>query len=290
MSRVTERAVITDRRWERLRRLLPVSRVGRPAVRCRRWLLEAVCWRIRVGAPWRDLPSEFGPWSTAYHLFRRWQRAGVWRRILTGLQAVAAVTARPIAWTVSVDSTVVRAHQHAAGARRDAYTRITGEPNDHGLGRSRGGWSTKIHLAADQDIRPLSVIITPGQAGDNPMMVPVLESIDVPRLGRGRSRRRPDQVLGDKAYSSRTNRTWLRRKGIRATIPVPADQQANRKRRGNRGGRPPAFDPDTYKIRNTIERAINRLKNYRAVACRYDKLAVTYQATIHIACILTWLD
>jgi len=251
--------------------------------------MEAICWRIRVGAPWRDVPAEFGPWQTAYGLFRAWRQRGVWQRVWAGLLAMAATGTRPIGWTVCVDSTVIRAHRHAAGARRDSAD-VAGEPADHGLGRSRGGWSTKIHLATDAGMRPLAVAITPGQAGDNPQMVPLLENISVARLGGGPPRRRPDRVLGDKAYSSRANRQWLRDKGIRATIPTPADQQANRTRRGSHGGRPPAFDQDTYKLRNTIERCINRLKNHRAIASRYDKLAVTYQATIHIACILTCLD
>ncbi|WP_420710361.1 transposase, partial [Streptomyces sp. NRRL S-15] len=115
---------------------------------------------------------------------------------------------------------------------------IAVEPADHGLGRSRGGLTTKIHLAVEQGQKPLSVVITAGQRGDSPQFDPVLEAIRVPRLGPGRPRRRPDRVRADKAYDSRRNRAYLRRRGIKATIPVPADRVRNRQKLGARGGRP----------------------------------------------------
>lgn len=116
---------------------------------------------------------------------------------------------------------------------------IETEPDDHGLGCSRGGLTTKVHLAVEQGQKSMSIVITAGQCGDSPPFEPVLERIRVPRQGLGRPRKRPDKVRADKAYGSRKNRAYLRRRGIRCTIPEKKDPIRNRKKLGSRGGRPP---------------------------------------------------
>jgi transposase len=134
----------------------------------------------------------------------------------------------------------------------------------------------------------LSIVITPGQRHDSTQLAPVLDGIRVPRpSGRGRPRRRPDHVIADKGYSYPRCRLWLRRRQIPHTIPERCDQQA---RRATRPGRPLAFDQAIYARRNVVERCINRLKQWRGLATRYEKRAVNYRAMVVLASIVLWLD
>ncbi|MGH8833835.1 MAG: IS5 family transposase [Actinomycetes bacterium] len=252
-----------------------------------RQVLNGILFRVRTGVPWRDLPERYGPWETVYKRFARWQTDGTWARIQASLQTQAD-GAGELHWDAQVDSTVVRAHQHAAGARKGLPS--IQASRQQALGRSRGGLTTKLHTICDGRGRNLATRLTPGQDADTSELVGLVDAVRVARpSGRGRPRVRPDHLTGDKAYSSRANRAALRARHIPHTIPERDDQKANRARRGPAGGRPPAFDRVRYRNRNQVERLMNRRKQFRAVATRFDKLADRYQATITIADIFIWL-
>jgi putative transposase len=133
------------------------------------------------------------------------------------------------------------------------------------------------------------VIVSPGQAGDSPVLPKLLAELRVARRGPGRPRTRPIALRADKAYSSRGHRSLLRARKITAVIPEPADQVGHRKRKGRRGGRPVACDVADYKNRNVIERFFNRMKNWRGLASRYDKLATVFRGSVILAAIVDWL-
>jgi len=134
----------------------------------------------------------------------------------------------------------------------------------------------------------MSFVVTPGQAADSPQFQQVIEGIEV-RGPAGRPRTRPDAVAADKAYSSRKNRAYLRKRGIKAVIPEKADQATNRKKRGSRGGRPVSHDAALYRDRNTVERCINKIKEWRGLATRYDKTPRAYTAGLHLRGAILWL-
>ncbi|MFI1628151.1 IS5 family transposase [Streptomyces noursei] len=309
---MVRRHELTDAQWQQIEPLLPAN--GKPGGQWadHRRVVNGVLFRARTGVPWQDLPERYGPWQTVYERHRRWSADGTWRKALTELQieADAADPDRALAqdveeeagqgqreWAVNIDSTVCRAHQHAAGAcrrpprdfpQKRGGVRVEVDGRE-ALGRSRGGVTCKIHLLSDDRARPLTWQTSPGQRGDCPMFVTVLEGLRIRRRGPGRPRSRPDRVRGDKAYSSCQTRAYLRRRGIKATIAQPDDQRNNRKRKGQAGGRPPAFDKAQYRRRSAVERCVNKWKQHRAVATRYDKRDYIFNGTLTVAAIIIWL-
>nr|WP_244927285.1 IS5 family transposase [Microbacterium sediminis] len=293
--------MFTDAQWKRIAPLLPsnAGRRGHPFGDDRR-VVEGIAYRFRTGIPWRDLPREqFGPWQTVWKRHRRYAGDGTWDRVLAQMLAEADAAGK-IDWAVSIDATIARAHQHATNTTRpeqDTGGRIESqesalardEPPGHGIGRSRGGLTTKIHQAVDGHGRPLAMIVTGGQRNDGAMLIHVLGEIQVPRLGPGRPRTRPDAVIADRAYATGVIRSELRRRKVKAVIPDKRDQIIARKRRGSRGGRPPGFDATAYRGRNVIERFFALAKQWRGIATRFDKLAITYRAGVTLCAILTWV-
>ncbi|MGV4988526.1 IS5 family transposase, partial [Streptomyces sp. NRAIS3] len=173
---------LSDLQWARIEPLLP----DRTPKRGGRWrdhreVIDAIAFKFHTGTQWIHLPEKYGNWRGVYNRLRMWAFDGTWERIFTALVAQADED-EDVGWAVSVDSTIVRAHQHAAGARKGAPA---SEPADHALGQSRGGLTTKIHLAADSHCRPLVFVLTAGQAGDAPAFCEVMGRLRVPRQ-RGR--------------------------------------------------------------------------------------------------------
>lgn len=130
----------------------------------------------------------------------------------------------------------------------------------------------------------MAIVVSAGQDGDNPQLLPLLDDIRVKRIGSGRPRKRPEAVIADKAYSHPSTRNALRKRGIRFTSPEREDQ----KRRIHRGGSP-QFDAEEYKRRNVVERCFNRLKQFRGLATRYAKRAAYFRSELLIASLILWL-
>ncbi|HJF48242.1 MAG TPA: IS5 family transposase [Brachybacterium paraconglomeratum] len=295
----TRHQVLSDEQWERIEPLLPSNkgRKGHP-FRENRKIVEGIIYRSRTGIPWRDLPREqFGPWQTVWKRHYLYARLGVWDRIHAALMAQADA-AGGIDWTVSVDSTISRAHQHGTNTTRPDQPTGAGanhknptaeEPEGHAVGRSRGGLGSKVHAAVDGNGMPLAIVLTGGQRNDGAMLVEVLDDIRVPRLGPGRPRTRPAAVVADKAYSSGKTRRMLAARGIKAVIPQKSDELAARQRKGSCGGRPPGLDQTAYAGRNVVERQFGLVKQWRGIATRYDKHAITYRASVVLCAVIAWL-
>nr|WP_241749637.1 IS5 family transposase [Rufibacter sediminis] len=237
---------ITDRQWESVSRLLPgksgdVGRSGRD----NRLFLNAVLWVARSGAPWRDLPERFGPWNSAYVRFRRWSLKGVWERVFEALQ-------EPDLDWLMVDSTVVRAHQHAAGQKKGTRKEC--------LGMSAGGWSTKIHAAVDALGNPLRIMLTVGQRGDATQALGLVEGY------------RAGAVLADRGYDSDAFLGYVRDSGAEAVIPSKKNRLQQRQ-----------IDKNLYRDRNKVERFFSKLKAFRRVATRYEKTAGSFAGFVFLA-------
>lgn len=180
------RHALSDAEWHLIAPTLPRKSRSVPRVDDRR-VLNGIFWILRSGAPWRDLPERYGPYTTCYNRFVRWRRAGVWDCILT------AILHRDDAEVQMIDSTIVRAHQHASCINDNA---------SEGFGRSRRGLTTMIHAVVDANGLPLQVMITEGQQHDSLIAHALLEG-----LSKG------GMVVTDKAYDATEIRTFVSSRG-----------------------------------------------------------------------------
>jgi transposase len=245
------RYALTDYEWAAVRPFLPNKPRGVPRVNDRR-VLNGIFWVLRSGAPWRDLPETFGPYTTCYNRFVRWGRAGVWDQIMDALAATHDAAVQMI------DTSVVRVHQHGAC--------IAGNSEQH-MGRSRGGLTTKIHAVVDTNGLPVQLGLTPGEAHDNRLCSVLLTELR-PRT----------MLLADRGYDADWIRALAGEQGAWANIPP----KRNRKEAI-------CFSPYLYRARNLVERFFNKIKQCRRIATRYDRLAANYLAFIKLASIRIWL-
>lgn len=243
---------LTDAQWSRIENLLP----GRPGehggvAKDNRNFVNAIWYVAKTGISWRDLPERFGKWDTVFHRFNEWCKKGVWKRVFE------AVKDPDLEWLL-LDSTVIRAHPHAAG--------MNIAQNDQALGYSRGGFGTKLHLAVDALGNPITLHLSPGQDAD----VTHAEAL----LGD----QEPEAVLADKGYDSDALAAKIEACGAEVVIPP----------RGNRK-EPREYDRELYKERNKVERCVNLFKQFRRVATRYEKTARNFLGMVFLAAIGIWL-
>ena len=260
---------LTDDAWNAIRYLMPSraeSRRGRPWSDHRQ-LINGVLWILQTGSPWRDLPEEFGRWKTVYNRFRRWVKEGLWdklfRKLIRRMDQLGNID-RTV-WCV--DGTVIRAHRSASGMAKQS------EDNDkvHAMGRSRGGYSTKLHVMTDARGTLLSITATGGQRHESQEFDNLYEDCQV---SVHFYRDRPAAIAGDKGYSSAAIRESIEKRSIEAVIPTRSNEPVNQD-----------FDRDCYRKRNIVERLIGWLKESRRIATRNDKIAESYLAFIKLAAI-----
>ncbi len=242
---------LTDDEWTAIKALLPNKPRGVPRVNDRR-VLNGIFWVLRSGAPWRDLPRNFGPYTTCYNRFVRWRRAGVWAKILNALAAPHDAAVQMI------DTSIVRVHQHGA---------CINHSNRQSIGRSRGGLTSKIHALVDTNGLPVRLALSAGEAHDNRLAGKLLSRIQPGSM-----------LLADRGYDADWIRELAMKKGAWANIPPKSNRTS-----------PICFSPYLYRARNRVERFFNSIKQCRRIATRYDKLAANYLAFVQLASIRLWL-
>lgn len=248
-----DRTLLTDDQWAVILPFLlahPRVYVGTPPT-CRAFL-EGVLWVLRSGSQWRLLPEHRGIWNPVFKRFSRWQTHGVWADLL------AYVASDSDLQQVLIDSTVIRAHPCAAGAEGSSA-------EQEALGRSRGGFSTKIHAVTDAHGNPLAFVLTGGQESDIGQAERLIGEIPA------------EAVIADKGYDADAFVKTLEARGIQAVMP-PRSNRLN----------PRTYDRHLYKERHLVECFFNKIKHYRRIFGRFEKTAKNFMAFLHFVAFLIW--
>ena len=242
-------------------------------------ILDAILWILWTGAPWRDLPADFGPWATAWDLFDTWNGDGTLDAILTRLRAAGIAVGLIDRELWCIDGTIVRAARCAAGGGKEDDPE---EPEDHALGRSRGGFSTKIHLLGDGHGHPLHFHLTAGQVHETTALVPLLEGAEELVVDAdGEPIAWPVVLAGDKGYRADWIDGYLIGLGIAPVIPSKENE--------DRSARPVGFDKEAYRRRSIVENLIGWLKECRRVFSRFEKTAKNFGGMIKMSFIQRYL-
>jgi len=218
-----------------------------------RMLVEGILYRMRVGCPWRDLPSRFGIWNSVYQQFNRWSSKNKLMKIFNSL-----IVAPDLEWEF-IDGSIVKAHQHSTGAASDG---------DEAIGKSVAGNTTKIHMAVESCGLPIAFEITGGEVHDCKVAPEFIAALPD-----------ADYVIADKGYDSEELRELIRKKSSIPVIPRKSNSKT-----GNDD-----IDWGLYKYRHLVENVFARLKHFRAIATRYDKLKRNYASMTAMACAYLWL-
>ncbi|NLW79673.1 MAG: IS5 family transposase [Ruminococcaceae bacterium] len=252
MKNTQSRHDIPDKVWLLLEPLLPGQEGQWGGVaEDNRLFLNGVFWEMRTGAPWRDLPPEYGKWNTVYQRFRRWRDKGIWEKILEIL-----IDEPDFEWLM-IDASHVKVHPHAAGARG----------GNQDMERTKGGFNTKIHLAVDANGMPVRILVTAGTVADCKQAVALIDGFTA------------EYLLADRGYD--TNE--IIEKAITAGMQVVIPPKRNRKEQRE-------YDKYLYKIRHIVENTFLHLKRWRGITTRYAKTTASFVAAIQIRCIALWAN
>lgn len=245
------RLILNDELWSKLREIMLQHKIyDKPNLRM---MVEGMLYRLRVGCPWRDLPNEFGCWNSIYQQFNRWSSKNKFMQIFKSL-----VQEPDLEWEF-IDASIVRAHQHSSGAIEDS---------DQAIGKSVGGNTTKIHMAVDGFGLPIEFHLTGGEVHDAKAAPELISKL--PKAA---------YTIADKGYDSEEIREQIRGKQSSPIIPRKSNSKM-----GNAD-----LDWGLYKYRHLIENIFARLKHFRAIATRYDKLKRNFASMIAMACSYIWL-